>query len=517
MKTIDIKLKMLICLFMLSGCCTIFFLRSSSYLTYHEAFVAQAAREMIQSGDWIVPTINQTPWLEKPPAPFWTTAIVGRLLGAIDEWTVRLPFAIAGIILIFLVYQIAEDHFGLRVGVLAGCVQTTTIWYIVRSRLAEADILLVAILTGIVFFFNRFRFFIDKENIQKATFYQYCFYILLGLSSLVKGIGFGAALVLPVVAVVLFWDRDMKSTKKLILNPAGWILFLSIGFWWPVVVYLRYPKALQLWTLHIVDRLASKPTEFSGENPIQYLFAYFWQTLPWTPFAILGVWKSRSGLWNSEDSESSINRTLIAWMIIPALLVSCASARNAHYLIYSYPAWSIQAARSLDRAFSLFSKRGRRLLVSVFPTIGILCAVYHGAIAHRFDRRGQEWKFYQQIHTEILNQKGPVYLLYDDWDRKPYRTPFGSFPHDLGVRLFYLDRSQVLWSDDVRVVDSYKNQYGYQSIFVVARRRDLPVLNRLGDVKERLEGPRVRWDRCFVLFQIESDEEIARTHGISSE
>ena len=32
-------------------------------------------------------------------------------------------------------------------------------------------------------------------------------------------------------------------------------------------------------------------------------------------------------------------------------------------------------------------------------------------------------------------------LLYDDWDRNPYESPFGRIPHDLAVRLFYLGRS----------------------------------------------------------------------------
>ena len=32
-------------------------------------------------------------------------------------------------------------------------------------------------------------------------------------------------------------------------------------------------------------------------------------------------------------------------------------------------------------------------------------------------------------------------LLYDDWDRNPYESPFGLIPHDLAVRLFYLGRS----------------------------------------------------------------------------
>ena len=48
-----------------------------SRLSYHEAFVAQAAREMLAGGDLMTPTIGGRPWLEKPPA-IWLAAMAGR-------------------------------------------------------------------------------------------------------------------------------------------------------------------------------------------------------------------------------------------------------------------------------------------------------------------------------------------------------------------------------------------------------------------------------------------------------
>ena len=56
-----------------------------------------------------------------------------------------------------------------------------------------------------------------------------------------------------------------------------------------------------------------------------------------------------------------------------------------------------------------------------------------------FDRRGVEWAFYESAGRQ-LDAGMPLTLLYDDWDRNPYESPFGSIPHDLGVRLFYLGR-----------------------------------------------------------------------------
>src|SRR3954453_5399310 len=60
-------------------------LGSSGRLTYHEGFVAPAAREMIASGWVLVPTIDGQPWLEKPPLAFWLAAVAGRLAGEVTE------------------------------------------------------------------------------------------------------------------------------------------------------------------------------------------------------------------------------------------------------------------------------------------------------------------------------------------------------------------------------------------------------------------------------------------------
>src|SRR4051812_49489191 len=65
----------------------------SGRLTYHEAFVAQAAREMIAGGDVVVPTIGGRPWLEKPPLPIWLVAGPGRLAGGGTEAAAQTPAA----------------------------------------------------------------------------------------------------------------------------------------------------------------------------------------------------------------------------------------------------------------------------------------------------------------------------------------------------------------------------------------------------------------------------------------
>ena len=63
----------------------------STRFSYHEAFVAQGAREILASGDWGQPTIGGLPWLEKPPLPWWLVATLGWCNGGVNETVARLP------------------------------------------------------------------------------------------------------------------------------------------------------------------------------------------------------------------------------------------------------------------------------------------------------------------------------------------------------------------------------------------------------------------------------------------
>ena len=190
----------LACLLALSALVLLPGLGGSGRLSYHEAFVAQGAREMLDSGTWAYPTIGGRPWLEKPPLPWWLVAAAGRIAGGVDEAVARLPSAIAAALLVLGVAVLASRHYGPGIGLLAGAVQATTAWTVLRGRLAEADVLLACLITWAIVAFDR-MIEDDDEAGPGWRRARWAFFVLLGLTSLVKGIGFGAVLILAVVAV----------------------------------------------------------------------------------------------------------------------------------------------------------------------------------------------------------------------------------------------------------------------------------------------------------------------------
>ena len=363
--------------------------------------------------------------------------------------------------------------------------------------MAEVNVILAALVAGAVAAFDGMRVGHRASSIgHRATALP--FFALLGLASLAKGIGFGAAVILATVAAVLAWDRDRKTFRKL-ASPLGWAIAALLTLAWPLWAAARHPEAPGLWAAHVWGRLASRPEHFAGEPWWAYAPSLFWQTLPWTPLAIAGAVRSWS---RARREPNGPDRLLWAWAVAPAVLVSLANVRNAHYLIHALPPWSIWASLGLIRLGERLQTAGwspcrlRRRAFSGFGALGVAWAVGWGMVAPRLERRGAEWAFYEAAGRR-LDRREPLILLYDwpDWDRFPYPTPFGPMPHDLPVRLFYLGRPA-----------SWRLKSGPMPrgpFAVIARKTDVEALSKLGRVEVVVEGPTTRWDRAYGLYRID--------------
>jgi 4-amino-4-deoxy-L-arabinose transferase-like glycosyltransferase len=480
-------------------------LGTSGRLTYHEAIWAQVAREMAAHGSVIVPTLAKRPWLEKPPLGPWLIVIASWLAGGVSEAAARTPAALSAALLAIGVAALGARWFGASIGLLAGCIQMTTAWTVMRGRLAESDMILACLVTWAIVAFDRMREgATDSPAPALRRRWRWVFFALVGATSLAKGVGFGAVLVASVVLLVVVWDRDGPGFRALVFRR-GLALAAALSLLWPSLVMVRHPAALGLWALHIADRVAARPEYFAGEPLWQYIPSLFWQVLPWTPLGLAGAWSS---LRRAVGDQSRGDRLLWAWAVGPAALVSLATVKNGHYLIYALPPWSVWSALSLARVGGRLRLRGwtpNRMRQSAFATFAILGLMYglgFRVLGPLLDRRGAEWEFYERAGRAVPLDE-PLVLLYDDWDRKPYPNPFGPVPHDLAVRLYYLNRP-ASWRVDMAALTTNPPPPTRSSatFAVIGRDRDVPGLRQLGQVETIARGPTGRPDRAFSLYRI---------------
>lgn len=83
---------------------------------WDEINFAEAAREMLVTGDYMTVRINYSPFWEKPPLFIWLQALSMNLFG-VNETAARLPNAVCGIVTLLLIYsagrKIYSEKFGL--------------------------------------------------------------------------------------------------------------------------------------------------------------------------------------------------------------------------------------------------------------------------------------------------------------------------------------------------------------------------------------------------------------------
>ena len=220
-----------------------------------------------------------------------------------------------------------------------------------------------------------------------------------------------------------------------------------------------------------------------------------------------------------------IDRLLWSWAAIPLGLLSLASVKNAHYALAAQVPLSIWAALVLARLGEGLRRRGwekgtvMRMARAGFMMLALGYGLGLWLLTPWLNRRSVEWAFYESS-GRLLSPDIPIALLYDDWDRSPYENPFGRIPHDLAIRLFYLGRP-ACWHfgigslatcdhciggclpDASRSKATVSPVHPTRSVCcVIGRERDMPALQRFGQVEVVAHGPSLRRDRTYRLFRI---------------
>ena len=89
------------------------FLGAVHLFDWDELNFAEAAREMLVTGDWLNVTINFEPFYEKPPFFIWLQALSMSLFG-VSEFAARFPNAVCGIITLLVIYNFGFELKGRR-------------------------------------------------------------------------------------------------------------------------------------------------------------------------------------------------------------------------------------------------------------------------------------------------------------------------------------------------------------------------------------------------------------------
>jgi 4-amino-4-deoxy-L-arabinose transferase-like glycosyltransferase len=120
-----------------------------------ESLRAVIAREMLETGDWIVPRLYGEPLFTKPPGMYLAIVLCSLPLGYVTEFSARLPSALAACACVAVVAWYFTRRLGRRAGLAAGLMLPMAFMWIDKSTAAEIDMLQTAFVTASILFFLR--------------------------------------------------------------------------------------------------------------------------------------------------------------------------------------------------------------------------------------------------------------------------------------------------------------------------------------------------------------------------
>ncbi len=343
---------------------------------------AECAREMYESGNWVVPTFNFNLRVDKPALLYWMQMGCYHAFG-INEFSARLPSALAALAAVLLTYELGRRMFGAAAGLLSGLVLGSTLLFCGAAHFANPDALLLACTLGTMLLFWR-----DFPE-GKHRWLRLCG-LTCGLAMLAKG---PVGIVLPgtVIGLFLLWSRQPGRLFRWPLLGGLLLAILVAGPWYGwVSAYTRGMFPSGFFLKHNVGRFL-EPMENHRGTVLYYPAILLVGFAPWSVFFALTAWHG----WKHcrENRGDPRYRYLLCWIAVYLVFFSVSRTKLPNYVLPLYPPLALLVGHFLDRwrrgevtlpRWGMPLSLGSLVLAGVLTTAGLL--VGGGALAPELTR-----------------------------------------------------------------------------------------------------------------------------------
>jgi 4-amino-4-deoxy-L-arabinose transferase-like glycosyltransferase len=362
-------------LVLVAGVCFFFFffgLGAFGLLGADEPRYAQIAREMLARHDWIVPTLNGSPWLEKPALLFWKIMNSYSIFG-VSDWAARVPAAFHATAVVFGVFFFMR-RFRFAGELDAAMIAASSAGMIGFGRGASTDMLVSA-----PFALAMMSWWTWHQTQKKL--WLGLFYCLLGVGALAKG-PVAPALAVLIVGAYAALRRDGKIFLRSLSVP-GFLLFFAIVLPWYLAVQHRVPQFFRVFFIeHNLERFGTNL--YQHAQPFWYYIPVFLlATLPWTWFTIAAVVETGQSVvkrWQghpeptADSNDDGLAGFLLIWIVVPIIFFSISRAKLPGYILPAIPAAAILTADFIHVRWATLSVRFPWLPRLLLALHALLCA-----------------------------------------------------------------------------------------------------------------------------------------------
>lgn len=338
-----------------------------------EGLNAEAAREMVDSGNWVIPTLNGEPFFAKSVLIYWLMSGSYRLLG-VSEFAARVPPAVCMAALILLQYWFLTSVRGPFIGLLAGSMLLLNIEMVAIGRMALTDSALIFFTTA-----SLYGFWLGLHGDGNQRHAMWLLYVGMALGMMTKG---PIGVVVPLLGTLpyLIVTRRFSQFWRKGFPIVGLLVFALIALpWYGAMLWLHGPRYATSAQADTVGRFFDI-TDGHGGTIFFYFPVLFFGFFPWSgflPAAISHVWKE----WRRAQSPTSSNHAqpqapheleLFAalWLIGVFVFFTLSATRLPQYIGPLYPAAAILAASYWSRCVTASQTRGLRASMWTLMCLG---------------------------------------------------------------------------------------------------------------------------------------------------
>ena len=310
-----------------------------------EGYYVGSAVSMEMQKDYLVPTLGEEIFLDKPPILYW--GILGGLkLFGHNEFATRFFTGLCFALTVFLVYatEISMSRQAMK-ALWAAVIYMTMIIPFFAANFVTPDTPLTLFTTASMLAFWQ----TVRPESRYRGFWQMALCLLAGLAFLSKG----PAALIPCGAMFVYLLLQ-KQLKRFLLSPwliPGIAVFLLAGLSWYVYIAWKLPDAgayffdNMIWGRLVSGKYQRNPGALGA---LIYLPVILLGTMPWSTlwyhkergigrYIHVKTWKALS---------DHPDKTLLAcWIIVPLTVLCLASSKLGLYALPIFPAIALATAR----------------------------------------------------------------------------------------------------------------------------------------------------------------------------
>jgi 4-amino-4-deoxy-L-arabinose transferase-like glycosyltransferase len=342
---------------------------------------ALVARDMVATGDWLLPRVGGQPYADKPPLFFWLVAA-----GVEATHSLRIAFLLPSFLAAFgciaLVYDLGRRLWNREAGLAGALALLFTVQFVWQARQAQID-------ATLCFWTTLSLYGLLRHVLLGPSWRWYTIgWAAAGLGVITKGVGFLPLLILVPFAML----RDPRwQPRKASGGGARWLLGP-----------LAFLAAISIWLVPMLIAANNDPTMAAYRDEIlfdQTIKRYgnawqhrepFWyflvEVIPalWLPLTLLVPWLFVH--WRDALRSFDLRIALLAsWIVLVVLFFSFSTGKRGLYVLPAVPALALLSAPYLAQ---VATRRGAQRAMFILAAVASgLCAATWIYLLVRPDRR----------------------------------------------------------------------------------------------------------------------------------